>query len=222
MKNYLFWLQYLKGKRKSLLLEPDPGRANGQAIVLAHGLLYRAEVMRFMLGDYLCELGFRVYIYDYDSTRPSVRELGRRFREYLETIPEPFQLITHSMGGLLARVALETPLRNAQSVLMIAPPNRGSRYASNLCRRFPPIRYWLRTLPELRCETEGVTLTLPETLSVPVGVLAAQYDNKVDMRLTRFPGATEYVIVPAGHCGVMMNPEARRLMLCYLNTGKFV
>ncbi len=213
--------RYLTGGCEHLTVEPPADRANGRTIVLVHGVLYRSLIMREMLGNWLARQGFRVVVYDYRTTRDTVRGHGRSFRAWLETLDTPFALVTHSMGGLLARVALERPLPRVECLLQIAPPNRGSRSASFWCREIPGAGKLVRSLPDMRREQEGTTLTLPMVHGIPVGILAAEFDVQVDLDLAPLPEPVPFAICPAGHCSILKSAQARKLMLRFLDTGHF-
>lgn len=70
--------------------------------------------------------GFRVKLYPYDWRR-SVPELGRKLAEELlhETAGE-IMLVAHSMGGLLARAALQVGSSNVTRLVQLGSPNHGS------------------------------------------------------------------------------------------------
>ena len=94
---------YAVGGRR---FEHLPGNPEQPAVVLVHGLLHRGIVMR-SLAKFLNGRGYPVYIYDYKTTRSGIVEHGRKFTEFLRSLPEErVGIVTHSMGGLLTRVAL--------------------------------------------------------------------------------------------------------------------
>lgn len=81
-------------KRKAL-------RVN-KAVVLVHGLLSGAYIMRKM-ASHMRREGFAVYLFEYGSTRYSKTTL-EAFEAFINCIPEqPIYVVGHSMGGLVAR-----------------------------------------------------------------------------------------------------------------------
>ncbi len=203
------------------VIEPPAPAANGGTVVLIHGILYRGWMMRLAVGNFLARSGYRVVVYDYRTTRDTVRGHGAAFRRRLESIGGSFAIVGHSMGCLVTRAALAEPLGGVEKILMIAPPNRGSRTASFWCREVPCAGRLIRSLPDLRCQEEGTTLTLPVPGGVPLGILTAEYDAKVDFDLTRLDGATAECRCAAGHSSILTDAAARRAMLRFLATGNF-
>jgi len=116
---------------------PPPRRAGaaaGPLVVLLHGILLPRACL-WPLALYLRARGHRTLNLGYPSTRHRIEEhaarVARRIAE--EGVRAPIgrlDLVTHSMGGLVARRLLTheahpTPGRLVQ----IVPPNRGSRVA---------------------------------------------------------------------------------------------
>ena len=75
----------------------------------------------------LCAHGIAVECHDYDWRRPVV-ELGRELAARLRTTDAArLAIVGHSMGGLLARIALAQPsIPHVERVVLLGTPNRGS------------------------------------------------------------------------------------------------
>lgn len=126
-------------------MEPKSG-----TVVLIHGLM-RTE--RNMSGFYASFLrsGWSVETWSYPSREKLIEEHARDLVDYLKTIAEqkpgkPISFVTHSMGGLILRTALNLPDCPIEAKLgravLVAPPNRGSIFARRL-HRFPLARQLL-------------------------------------------------------------------------------
>ena len=81
-----------------------------EVVVLVHGLGRSSRSMN-KLGSVLEEHGYEVQGFDYPSTSESVEEHGEKLRNWLEGIQSradvrAIHLVTHSMGGIVARAAL--------------------------------------------------------------------------------------------------------------------
>lgn len=181
---------YAVGGRR---FEHLPGNPELPAVVLVHGLLHRGIVMR-SLAKFLNGRGYPVYIYDYKTTRSGIVEHGRKFMEFLRSLPEErVGIVTHSMGGLLTRVALcglsGTPeAAKIGRVVMLAPPHHGSQMAEDVSRRFPPSKLMVRPLAELSNREGAVCRTLPVPRGFEIGVVAGDDDGKVSIESTKLDG----------------------------------
>ena len=116
-----------------LLEEHRPAR---DIVVAIHGLNSRPEVLHAFIGIAravkLTPATFR-----YPNDQPidaSARLLSQELQLLKRQYPEAkIRLVTHSMGGLVAREAVENPeldAGNVSQLIMIAPPNNGSTLAS--------------------------------------------------------------------------------------------
>jgi triacylglycerol lipase len=199
---------------------PRPGDTR-ELVVLVHGM-GRTPVSMSLLGNRLERDGYRVVQFGYRSTRGSVEELGAALsrRAELRTGDAPrVHFIGHSLGTVIIRSMLaQAPPERTGRVVMLAPPNQGSksadRWAPWLGWMMPPIRE-LRTTPE----STARTLALPR--GAEVGIIAGARDHKVRVPETYLEGARDHVIVRGFHTFLMNRPDVHRLILQFLRTGRF-
>lgn len=85
--------------------------------------------------------GFRVHLYPYDWRR-SMQQLGKQLAEELLHEAGEVMLVTHSMGGLLARVALkQIGSDKVTRVVQLGTPNQGSYALIQVLRScYPTVR----------------------------------------------------------------------------------
>jgi pimeloyl-ACP methyl ester carboxylesterase len=109
--------------------------ANRPLIVLIPGLDSDATVFAPLI-DRLRGAGYQVAVVNYLSDRPladSVAFVGQQLAAFHNIFPDtPIRIITHSMGGLVARGYIEGPdyTGGVDRLIMIAPPNHGSTWAA--------------------------------------------------------------------------------------------
>ena len=191
-------------------------------VILVHGLAANRVIMAPMARALRAGLG-KILNWGYSSLWSPIERHGRSLatilRQLDEAHPGRIHLVTHSMGGIIARVALREfrPQRLGRMV-MVTPPNRGSRVASRLAP-------WLgRICPPLvqlaACEDSFVCrLPLPE---VPeLGVIAAAGDYLVHEESTRLGCETDHIILPGLHSSLLFQRETADQVRHFLEHGRF-
>lgn len=199
---------------------------SGSVVVLLHGL---ARTRRSLLGlsRDLEKEGYRTWSVTYPSRRLGIdalaAELAARIRR--EAPSKHYYAVTHSLGGIIVR-----HMRDAlpwRGVVMLAPPNRGSRLA--LALRDQPIYRWIYGPAGQDVTRPESWPPPPEPYAVIAGTRAGSLANPVSW-VTRgarfFPpdspndgtvcveeckidGATELHLVDANHTFIMNHPEVR-------------
>ena len=202
---------YLPGILRRPVFEPEQYR--GETVVLVHGLLHRSWRM-MDLGRWLCSQGYRVYVYDYPTSRRLIPEMGRELAGFLRQVvaaeaPENrITLISHSMGGLLLRTALAEdciPPERRGCWIMLGTPNGGSPVARKVIRDLFFAPYLVRPLTALSRPAKD--LPVPEGWRVHV--VAGKWDRKVPPRSAHYAGETSYFVAQCRHSLMMDHPEVR-------------
>ncbi|MHC4405800.1 MAG: esterase/lipase family protein [Planctomycetota bacterium] len=126
-------------KRSKVGLEPDEGwneaPAERDLVVALHGLGASPENVEGLLAGPRKE-GLPCAVFCYPNDQPlddSAKLLARELAELAQEHPDRgVSLVTHSMGGLVARAVIENAdldPGNVRRLIMIAPPNHGSTLA---------------------------------------------------------------------------------------------
>lgn len=207
-------------------------------VVVLHGL---ARTHRSVAGlrRAIEAAGWPTWSATYPSRALSIGELAPLMAERIraEAPAAHYCAVTHSMGGILVRHMRD--LLPWQRVVMMAPPNNGSRIG--LALREHPLYRWFYG-PAGRDLTEPAAWPAPPS---PFGVIAgtrsfslgnpvswltraremfppdSPSDGTVSVEETKLPGMAAFATVDAPHTSIMDHAEARTLALRFLERGEF-
>jgi triacylglycerol lipase len=208
------------------------------SLLLLHGLARTRASMFFLAreartrGHAVLNPGYPSLFFGADRlvegwVRPALaaaRELG----------PDKVNVVTHSLGGILLRLAIGDAAPDwLGNVVLIAPPSRGSEIVdflekNHLAALIGPTGRRLGTgrdslpasLPPIRFHC-GIIAADRNFNPVLAAIVPGQSDGKVTVASTRAEGVSDYALVHATHTFSPSHPEAIRLALGFIETGRF-
>lgn len=164
--------------------------------------------------------------------------LQPRIADFVTANPGPIHIVTHSLGGLVARAYI-TAHRPASlgRVVMLAPPNAGSEIADlvfslgldNLI--FGPVGPHLRTSRPATHETQlgrvdfdlGIIAgNRPLDPIIAPLFFAVPNDGKVSVESTRIAGMADHIVLPVQHSFMVQDAAVIAQIHAYLATGTFL
>ncbi|NBX29604.1 alpha/beta fold hydrolase [bacterium] len=192
-------------------------------VALIHGYLAN-KYMLVPLARRLRRRGFGTTPWGYWNIRCSLLVHADRFCRQLESLDaDPaigtIHLVTHSMGGIVARAALDRYRpRKLGRVVMLAPPNRGSFVATRAVGTFGR---FLRPVTELSTASDSLVNLLPTPEGLDIGVIAAKHDALVSEESTHPVVPHAHITLPTWHTGLLFNRDCADLTAAFLASGTF-
>ena len=224
-----------------------PPRAGAQSerrepvrwVFLVHGILMGKGSMAY-LEDRLNAVGYSAVNRSYPSTSLTIQESGEflaaRVARRLAADPEAeVNLVTHSMGGLVARYYLTHHAPpNFGALVQIAPPNQAAEKATRF-RNFLPYRFLYGKPGQ---QLAGDLEQLRAVLGIPTqrfGIIAGgtgdaegfspaipgDDDGTVSVASTRLAGAADHIVLRHTHAFIMRKRETADQVLYFLDHGRF-
>jgi pimeloyl-ACP methyl ester carboxylesterase len=224
-------------RKLAVLRTADDPCAGG--VVLLHGIAGRSLLLR-RLEKALQRAGFVTLNLDYQSRKKPLEQLAEDIHAAIAAFSSvdigPIHFVTHSMGGLLARVyvAKYRPARLGR-VVMLGTPNGGSEIADRLKDVALYRSYFGPAGLQLATTQDGTLAALPP-LDYPVGVIAGNRfldpisglfllpwpnDGRVSVESSKLADMADHTTVKASHMGLLLHPMAVRQTIAFLREGRF-
>ncbi|KQP18853.1 alpha/beta fold hydrolase [Methylobacterium sp. Leaf100] len=223
---------------------PEPGTipetAAPEGVLLLHGIGRRAASLARMERAFQAQ-GYATLNLDYPARTAALVDLAARVAPTVAAFAARvarLHVVTHSMGGLVAR-ALLTRHRpdNLGRVVMLAPPNGGSEVADRLHGMAAYRRFFGPAGAELTTRRDASLTALLGTVDYPLGVIAGDRtlypveswlmlprpnDGRVSVHRTRVAGMSAHVTLHTTHGLMMWNGRVIGQALHFVRNGRFL
>jgi len=206
-----------------------------ETVVLLHGLCRTSRSMAKMEKALTAE-GYNVINVDYPSRSATVEELTEQVFQGLEKkFPNlgKIHFVTHSMGGVLLNRHLEYhDFPNLGSVVMLAPPSRGSEVPDKLGDL--KLYQWINGPAGNQLGTQGHPLRL-KAPEFKLGIIAGDRtinpilsmlipgpdDGKVSLARVKPEKYSDYLQLHVTHACMMRNRRVINQTIAFLENGAF-
>ena len=194
--------------------------------ILVHGL-GGSRLDMLPIKRRLKQLGYKVRNWGYRSLGNRVETHAQRLGIELEMLDRQistgqFHLVTHSMGGIIARrMFADFDFESIGRVVMLAPPHRGSHVA----RKLSPFIGWLTpSLGQLSDSADSFVNQLPNTLKdrgIDFGIVESVKDRVIVQGGVHLDGYCDYARVDGHHGILTWYSDTIRLVENFLVQGRF-
>ncbi len=217
---------------------PLPREGTRESVVVLHGM-GRTRLSMVSLSNHLRRQGYEVFNLSYPSTKQSIaqsaRDLNRAMQLHGLVESRRVHFVTHSLGGIVVRAYLKEHRReNLGRVVMLGPPNQGSKVADRLRNKWV---YKWATGPagqELGTDSMSTPVSLGP-VDFPLGVISGDRsfnplfsawiggpnDGTVSVQSTHVQGTTDFLCVPHGHTFLMRSSKVLEQVARFLEHGRF-
>ncbi|WP_193163065.1 esterase/lipase family protein [Microbulbifer hainanensis] len=210
-----------------------------ECVILLHGLTKDSTSLQ-PLQRQLIDAGFYVANIDYPSRQLPIAELAplainAGLEKCLRVNAHPINFVTHSLGGILVRFFYEyRSADNVHRVVMLAPPNHGSRIG-DLLDHIPIIKDINGPAGrQLGTGVNSVPLQLGP-LRFDAGIIAGNHslnplasvllpgedDGRISVKSAQAEAMCAFLVLPQTHGGIAADREVIRQAVTYLRWGFF-
>jgi len=208
--------------------------AAAQHVVYVHGLWMPGGESLLLGHRLLREFGMQVHAFPYSAATWGMEEITAHLQSFVRALDVPaVHFVGHSLGGLVIYRYFERyPEQGPGRVVFLGTPCLESRAAVAAARlRFVSTLMGPSVADELLrpCErhwTFGRPLgIIAGTQSIGLGQFLAGFEEECDGTVgvseTRLPGATDHIVLPVSHMGMLVSPRVARETGLFLTRGSF-
>ena len=203
-------------------------------IVYVHGLWMPGEESLFLRHRLAQDFALTLSAFRYAAASSSMSDITERLETFVRELQAPeLHFVGHSLGGLVIHRFLERfPDQPPGRVVFLGTPCVGSR-AAERAGRFAPVAHLMgHSVAEELLQPRERRWTQQRPLGIiagrqPVGFgqLFAQFDEENDGTVavteTCMPGATDHIVLPVSHLGMLISTQVAQETGLFLTEGRF-
>lgn len=222
--------------------EKSLGPVTGRVLIVLHGLTRTRNGMK-SISKYIADNSdVTVINMSYASTRAKIDKHAEALTSIIAHLPEASEIdfLGHSMGNIVVRYYLgqfesqkDTPCHR---MVMLAPPNNGSRLARLLQNNLLFKTFWGVSGQDLSRHWDELEAKLatpefefgiiagkrPDKYALDNPIFGEQNDLVVTVEETRLPGATDFLQMDLLHSTMMSDERVKEATLSFLDNGYFI
>lgn len=199
-------------------------------VIFVHGLWMHSSEGSLLRIRLARALDADTPTFNYRSVTERLEHATDRLAAQMRTLAGPVHLVGHSLGGLLVLRLFERHADLPQGrVVLLGSPVIGS-HAAERVSTVPVIARMLgHSHPELvnaspACATREIGM-IAGNRPIGLGRLFTRFDEPNDgtvaVRETELECATDRIVLPVGHTGMLISPQVARETAHFLRYGRF-
>ncbi|MBW4052978.1 MAG: alpha/beta hydrolase [Proteobacteria bacterium] len=205
-----------------------------QHVVYVHGLWMPGGESMLLAHRLLREFGLQVHAFAYSAVASGMEEITAHLQSFVRDLEVPaVHFVGHSLGGLVIYRFFERyPEQPPGRVVFLGTPSVESRAAVQAGRsRFvsalmgPSVADELLRPRERRWTFRRPLGIIAGTQALGLGQLLAGFEEECDGTVgvseTRLPGATDHIVLPVSHLGMLVSPRVAQETGQFLTKGRF-
>ncbi len=204
------------------------------AVVYVHGLWMPGEES-LVIGHRLAnEFALKLHAFRYSAVNSGMNSISARLADFVRDLSAPaVHFVGHSLGGLVIyRLFERFPEQPPGRVVFLGTPSVGS-LAAKRASRFAPVAHLMgQSVAEELLQPHERRWTHPNPLGIvagtqPIGLgqLLAHFeeenDGTVAVSETRMPGASDHIVLPVSHMGMLVSARVAHEAGVFLTQGHF-
>ena len=203
-------------------------------VVYVHGLWMPGEESLVLRTRLAHEFALTLHAFRYSAVFSDMSRITASLAEFVRELAAPeVHFLGHSLGGLVIHRFLERfPEQPPGRVVFLGTPSVASRAAEHAAR-FAPIAHLMgQSVAEELLQPRERRWTHPDPLGIvagtqPIGLgqLLAHFDEETDGTVavgeTRMPGATDHIVLPVSHLGMLVSARVAQEAGLFLTQGHF-
>jgi pimeloyl-ACP methyl ester carboxylesterase len=211
----------------------------GDPVIYVHGLWLSGGESLFLRRRLRRDFGFEVHPFRYPSTTLRMLDIAERLDAFMRELcagrPKgcTVHLMGHSLGGLVIYRFLERfPEQPKGRVVFLGTPSVASRAALHAARLRWAAQLIGTPVAEELFEHRERSWNAPRDLGIIAGTrrmglgqFVAHFDEDCDGTIavseTKLAGATDHLVLPVSHMGMLMSARVAREVGHFLEHGRF-
>ncbi len=204
------------------------------AVVYVHGLWMPGQESLVLRARLAREFALELHAFRYSAVASGMAHITERLAQFVQTLAaREVHFVGHSLGGLVIYRFLERfPAQPAGRVVFLGTPSVASRAAEHAARFAPVAHLMGQSVAEELLQPRERQWTQARPLGIvagnqPIGLgqLLAHFqeenDGTVAVSETRMAGASDHIVLPVSHLGMLVSARVAQETGRFLTQGHF-